>query len=336
MRIANTCLALAAVMVAASTSPAAVEVIPEKAGGVYEVNEPIRYTVRDTEAKPFAVHYIFRHGQQTTIGEGDHASQDGASFTVETRLDSPGTVLLEVRTQEDATGSIGPRLLRGAVVAPERLVPVAPAPDDFDAFWASKVEELAAVPMNAALDPAPATTQPTDAAKPVDYFRITLDNIRGGKVRGQLAVPQTPGKHPALLIVQWAGVYPLEKPWAVDKAADGWLTLNILAHDLPIDEPKDFYKRQFDGPLRNYWAIGNDDRDASYFLRMYLSCYRAADYLASRDDWDGTLVVMGTSQGGLQALMTAGLHPKITGAIANVSAGCDYLGEEAGRKSGWP
>jgi cephalosporin-C deacetylase len=63
--------------------------------------------------------------------------------------------------------------------------------------------------------------------------------------------------------------------------------------------------------LKDYVSIGNDDRDKSYFLRMYLSCYRAADYLAHRPDWDGrTLVVTGTSQGGMQAIVTAGLHPK--------------------------
>jgi cephalosporin-C deacetylase-like acetyl esterase len=59
--------------------------------------------------------------------------------------------------------------------------------------------------------------------------------------------------------------------------------------------------------------------------------------LSTRPDWDGkTLVVMGGSQGGMQSLMTAALHPKITAALANVPAGCDMLGPEVGRSSGWP
>ena len=123
----------------------------------------------------------------------------------------------------------------------------------------------------------------------------------------------------------------------VGKAEDGWLVLNIEPHDLPIDDPAEKYKDQFEGPLKNYWAIGNDDRDQSYFLRMYLSCYRAAEYLTSRADWNGkTLVVMGDSQGGLQALMTAGLFSPVTAALALVPAGFDMLGPEAGRKGGWP
>ena len=119
------------------------------------------------------------------------------------------------------------------------------------------------------------------------------------------------GKFPALLIVQWAGVYGLDKWWATLPASEGFLVLNISAHDLPIDEQPEFYKAQSDGPLKNYTAIGKDDREKNYFLRMYLSAYRAADYLTQRPDWDGhNLVVTGTSQGGLQTIMLAGLHPK--------------------------
>ncbi len=70
---------------------------------------------------------------------------------------------------------------------------------------------------------------------------------------------------------------------------------------------------------------------------MYLSCYRAAQYLTECPDWDGkTLVVTGGSQGGLQSLVTASIHPKITAALASVPAGCDMLGPTVGRTPGWP
>ena len=71
---------------------------------------------------------------------------------------------------------------------------------------------------------------------------------------------------------------------------------------------------------------------------MYLSCYRAVEYLKTRPDWNGkTLVVMGDSQGGQQTLMIAGLHPKnITAALALVPAGGDMLAPDAGRAPGWP
>jgi len=164
-----------------------------------------------------------------------------------------------------------------------------------------------------------------------------MDNIRGTHIQGQVARPIEGKKLPALLIVQWAGVYGLSKSWVTDRASEGWLVLNIEAHDIPIDQPQEFYREQSAGALRDYPAIGNDDRETSYFLRMYLSCYRAAQYLTERSDWDGkTLVVMGGSQGGQQTLVTAGIHPKITAALASVPAGCDMLGPDAGRDPGWP
>jgi cephalosporin-C deacetylase-like acetyl esterase len=198
-------------------------------------------------------------------------------------------------------------------------------------FWRTKIRELAAVPVR------PVLQRAESGMESVNYWKITLDNIRGTKVQGQLARPTAGAKLPALLIVQWAGVYPLDKYWATSRAREGWLTLNINAHDLPIDAPAEYYKQQADTALKDYPAIGNEDRDTSYFLRMYLSCYRATEYLASRHDWDGkTLVVMGTSQGGLQAIMTASLHPRVTALLANVPAGCDQTGPLVGRQPGWP
>jgi cephalosporin-C deacetylase-like acetyl esterase len=172
----------------------------------------------------------------------------------------------------------------------------------------------------------------------VDYFHITMNNIRGSRIHGQLARPTaTDRKLPAMVIFQWAGIYPLRPPTVTGPAADGWLALNIISHDLPIDQPRTFYAEHEAGPLKDYPSIGNDDRETTYFLRMYLSCYRAVEYLSGRDDWDGkTLVVMGVSQGGQQALMVAALHPKVTACMAAVPAGCDMTGADIGREPGWP
>jgi cephalosporin-C deacetylase-like acetyl esterase len=58
----------------------------------------------------------------------------------------------------------------------------------------------------------------------------------------------------------------------------------------------------------------------------------------TRPDWDGkTIVLMGTSQGGQQSLMLAGLRPeKITAALVCVPAGTDANGDLHGRKAGYP
>ena len=300
-----------------------------KPGGVYEVGEKIVWRVNVKDGAGIEkVSYWLRKGQLSEIGKGEITLNNGAG-EVETKLDEPGTVLAEFSIAPPGKTAI--QKLAGAAVAPYQIKPSADEPADFDAFWKSKVEELQAVPMNPQLEAG------ESGNANLDYWKISLDNIRGSKIRGQLSRPKTGGKLPALLVVQWAGVYPLQRDWATSWSKQGWLTLNINAHDLPIDAPKEFYDAQNQGALKNYPAQGNNDREKSYFLRMYLSCYRAADYLVSRPDWDGkNLVVMGTSQGGLQAIMTGGFHPKITALLANVPAGADHTGPLVGRRGGWP
>jgi len=96
-----------------------------------------------------------------------------------------------------------------------------------------------------------------------------------------------PRKLPALVIFQWASPpYPLQKQWVISHAAEGWLTLNIEPHDVLPDQPPTYYQALPDS-LKHYESIGNNDRDKSYFLRMYLADYRAVDYITSRPDWDG-------------------------------------------------
>jgi len=60
----------------------------------------------------------------------------------------------------------------------------------------------------------------------------------------------------------------------------------------------------------------------------------SASWLAEGDG--KTLVVHGASQGGYQAIVTAALSPAVTALAANVPAGCDHTGAQAGREPGWP
>lgn len=303
-------------------------VTPRNQQGVYQPKQSIQWNVQCLGATVSEANYVLKLGGLAEIAHGSISLTDGQG-QIDAALENPGWLLAEVSVKLSDGKQL--KALGGALVSPGKITPALPPPEDFDAFWGEQLKVLAAVPMNARLEPA-------TAGKPeISYFHITMDNIRDSKIRGQLARPVQGEKMPALLIVQWAGVYPLQRNWVLDRAAEGWLVLNINAHDLPIDKPESFYTQQASGPLQDYPAIGNDDRETSYFLRMYLSCYRAAQYLAERPDWDGhTLVVTGGSQGGLQSLLTAALHPKITAAMASVPAGCDLNGPQAKRIPGWP
>jgi len=327
-----------------------IEVTPDHANGLYNVGERIVWRVSvhskepTTEARESGAAtapatqpdvpitratYALKRGGLTVIKQGELDLSAGP-VTIETTLDAPGTVLADVKAPGGAEGK-EVRGLGGAAVAPERIAVSAPRPEDFDRFWAEKINELQAVPANAQIEPAKCEVPD------VRYYKVRMNNIRGSHIYGQLAGPEKEGKFPALLILQWAGVYGLPQ-WSVwHYAQKGWLCLNIEPHDMPFDQPVPYYKNLQQTALKNYWEIGDTDKDTSYFLRMYLSCYRAAQYLSQRPDWDGkTLVVMGARQGGQQTIITAGLNPKVTAMLALVPSSCDVTGPTIGRAAGFP
>ena len=319
-------------LVAASLSRAQpLALAPLQPSGIYAVGEHLGWKVTVPGPPVASVQFTLRKNGLTVLRQDTLDLSSGAGV-IETSLDEPGAVLLEITgvgTGAGAGGRGGGRTLAGALVAPEKLPPSSPRPADFDAWWAEKIRALHAIPAH------PEVTPGDSGIATVDYALVQLDNINGTHVHGQLARPKAGDKFPALLVLQWAGVYPLQKSTVTRRAAQGWLALNLEPHDLPVDQPAAFYANE--PSVKNYQAIGQDDREKSYFLRMYLSAYRALDYLAARPDWDGkTLVVMGTSMGGQQSIAMAGLHPQVTALLVMVPSSCDLTGPEHGRAAGFP
>jgi cephalosporin-C deacetylase len=307
------------------------QITPDRDSGVYKSGEKVTWKITLTgDAIPAdaKVEYEVRPGG-LKVGEPQSQLLTAGATEISASRDKPGNLLV---VHYKTPGSDRPiTAYGGAVFDPELIKPSMPAPDDFDAFWKSKIDELHAIPMNAKLEK-------VEIGNPkIEYYKFTLHNIKGKKIHGQLAKPAGGKNLPALLQVQWAGVYPLERGWITGHAQNGWLAVNIIAHDLPIDEKPEFYQAKARGELDDYPGIGNDDRETSYFLPMFLSCRRTVDFITEHADWNKkTLVVHGGSQGGYQSIVTAGLAPAVTAIAANVPAGCDHTGRAAGREPGWP
>ncbi len=299
-----------------------------KPSSIYSLGEPVGWQIALLPGAAPAGQYTFtiKKNNFEVIKSGQLDLSSGAA-AIEVTLHEPAMLYVQVSPPPGA----GKEIVVGAAVAPERLQPSLPRPPDFDSFWAAKIKLLQRIPANPVLTPG------TSELPAVEYATLTMDHINGGHVHGQLAKPAKAGKFPGLLILQWASPpYPLQKQWVTDRAAEGWLALNIEPHDVLPDQPAAYYEA-LPAALKNYQTIGDDDRDKSYFLQMYLADYRAVEYLASRPDWDGkTLIVMGTSMGGQQSLCVAGLNPRITGLIVNEPAGADANGPLHGRAAGYP
>src|SRR5262249_17792187 len=321
-----------AALVKASRAQSAqqLKLTPYKATGIYGIGEKVGWTVTLPESATARAGYVYtvKRNNQDVIKTGD-LDFVAVHATIEVTLSEPAMVYLRVSSASAAGSSA--EISAGAAVAAEKLEPSVPTPADFDGFWQSRIKTLKGIPENAVLTPG-------DSGQPgVEYTTIKMDHINGTHVYGQMARPRREGKFPGLVIFQWASSpYPLQKQWVTDRAAEGWLTLNIEPHDVLPDQPKSYYDA-LPPEIKNYQAIGRDNRDKNYFLQMYLADYRAVDYVAGRPDWDGrTLVVMGTSMGGQQSLCVAGLNPKITHLIVNEPAGCDSNGPLHGRAAGYP
>ncbi len=304
---------------------------PYHANGIYDSNEKVGWTVALPQgAVPPAGPYTYtvkkdNFGEPIKTGTLDLAA---GPATIEVMVNQPCMLYVQVAapkpTEATGTGRQAGRggMALGAAVAPTKIEPSQPRPTDFDAFWAAKVKALNEIPVNPELTPG------ESGREGVEFYTFKLDSLNS-KVQGYLARPSREGKFPALVILQWAGVYALQTNTVLDRAAEGWLALNVDSHDKAPSAP--------DGPPGNYPGVGNKDRETCYFLNMYLRDCRAIDYIASRPEWDGkTLVVMGTSMGGQQSLCAAGLNSRVTHVIVNEPAGCDFCGPLHGRASGYP
>ena len=334
-----------------TSAPGQIVLTPQREGGLYGPGQAAGWTITSASQSTSAtlIQYIIRKNGVGEPEEQGTLELTSGSATIEYALTEPGAIHLSVRAPDipsaenvsngPGAGARRPGNFRaaaardGAIFDATRIGPSLPRPEDFDAWWGEKLEALDAIPANPELEKVDV------GVEGVEYYKITLDNINGTKVRGQLARPAGDGPFPALMQFQYAGVYPLQRQWVTDRARNGWLILNDLAHDMPIDDEAAI-KTMADGPLRHYQAIGNSNREDSYFLRMYLGDCRALQYLASRSDWNGqTLVVMGDSMGGQQSMAAVGLvggQCGVTHMICHVPSGCDVGAAGNGRAMAYP
>ncbi|MGV3754962.1 MAG: acetylxylan esterase [Verrucomicrobiota bacterium] len=257
------------------------------------------------------------------------AKLENGKATITGQLDEPGFLICRVSYQ---TNKLTFNALGGAGIDPTQIKPSLPVPDDFDAFWNEKKTQLATVPMNPNLTPV------KSPVAEVECFDLQAASI-GKPVSGYFARPvgAKPKSLPAILTVHGAGVRSAGVGGPAGWAKQGLLALDINAHGIPNGQPEKFYTDLANGELKDYRAQGRDSRDTIYFMGMCLRLIRAIDFLTSQPEWDGkTVVVYGSSQGGLQAIAAAGLDARVTFIAAGVPAGCDHTGVTVNRVNGWP
>ena len=309
---------------------------PYHSSGIYDVGETVGWIVTPGPVTPtYAYKWTARRNNAVVLKEGKLDLSSGQA-QIEAVSDEPGMIYVSIEPYAASgdtavpaysggnTGRDNGLYAVGAAVAPAKIGLSIPRPEDFDVFWEAKLAAQAKIPINPVLTPA--STNVPD----VELSVFALDAL-GSKAHGYLAKPAKEGKFPAVIQLQYAGVYALNAGLSAQRAAQGWLAVNVDSHDkLPTEASG--------GIPRGYQAAGNTDREKSYFLNMYLRDSRVLDYLLTLPEWDGkTIVLTGGSMGGQQSLVLAGLRPeKITAVLVCVPAGADTNGDLHGRKAGYP
>jgi cephalosporin-C deacetylase len=300
-------------------------VIPDHASAIYKKGETITWQIPQNPDLTGTYTFEIRKNNFTPIANGSFLPSEGPS-TIQVQAEEPAMLFLQI---SDPTGK---KLFDyAAAVDPLAINHGIGKPKDFDAFWRRKLALTQHFNVNRV------NTKIAIDKPGIDYGTFKMDHPMGGHITGQQVRPDDGKKHPALLMLQWAGgPYSLDRTWIQWYAESGWIAMNIQAHDVEPIAPAEYYQN-LPTELKNYTSINQTDPETNYFVRMYLSGYVALNQLAKDPQWDGkTLLVIGTSMGGQQAIALAGLHPKVTHLIANVPAGSDLNASLYNRQLGYP
>ncbi len=248
-------------------------------------------------------------------------------------------------------GEAKPITASGVVFDPDAFAPYQPEPADFDAFWAAQKARLAAQqaePVFTPLTPEQLEIETKGNDKVVVAFQEaggTFNNVEipcldYRPVRGYYVVPPHAegAKLPVIVTYHAAGV---SGAWcranliaSIQRAKQfNAIVLDMNAHGMLNGQPQAYYDDLAKGELADYSHQGNESRESYYMLGMVLRLVRGLDFVCAQPEWDGRrLLCMGTSQGGAQALIAAGIDSRVSAAVGQVPAMCGIGGSPAG----WP
>ncbi len=304
---------------------------PGKTDSIYRNGEPVVFKYKVTEdgaPKAGLLRYdIYREGFTPMERRFVRLDENGThKLTLDAR--GPGNIIVRATLCDENKKEVveinakgkKKKFVRtfGAMVDPEKLASPFPEPADYDAFWEQAKKELAAVPMEIIEEREfPATKYPGK----VRGFDVKVTAPGPTPVSGILAIPAdaAPNSLPAVVVYHGAGV---ASAWLREDNAVNYnaMVFDVNAHGIPNHKSAKYYQDLGKGKLKNYLhRLGAEEPASNYFKYMILRDLRALEYLRSRPEWDGRIIVVtGGSQGGAQALLTASLDPQVTFCRANI------------------
>jgi len=326
---------LAGISISVMSQPAIslikVIVSPDHKDWTYKVNETARFSVQvlkygnpvenvtiDYETGPETLPDIKKEGVVLKNGKTEFSGT----------MKVPGFYRVRVWAVVDGKKYEG---LATAGFEPEKIQPTVKDPDDFDSFWSNEITEARKINLDPII-----TLLPERCTSETNVYHISFQNNSwGSRIYGILAIPKEPGKYPAILRVPGAGIRPYYGD--IRLASQGFITLEIGIHGIPVNLDPQVYSNLNGGALAGYNTIRMNDRNTHYYKRVYLGCVRAVDFIYTLPEFNGTdVAVTGGSQGGALTIVTAGLDKRIKYMASMYPALCDHSGYLNKRAGGWP
>lgn len=317
------------------TSFVKVTVTPDHSDWCYNCGEKPVFSVTVTDCsnaaiKDAKIYYEISEDFLEPLEKGDKTLADGKiTFTGHT-MKKPGFLRCRVWAKVD-----GKKYDECATAAfeKEKIEPKTIMPKDFEAFWKAEIEKNQKIDMLPQLDLVPEKCTPK-----VKVYSASFQSFKkGSRIYGTLCVPADyDGKCPAILIVPGAGCR--SRKGYYTEAEKGFVTFEVGIHGIPtVMADERIYETLKQGSLLNYPSANVDDKDNYYYKRVFVSCARAVDFLASLDFVDAERIgVMGGSQGGALTITTSYLNPKVKAGAAFYPAMCDLTGYLYDQGNAWP
>ena len=307
------------------------DIRPDREDCLYDLGDTVKYEIALKNVKKAGnriVHYRLSEDGVRTLSSGEiHLEKQHAE--IRGSLDRAGFLRCDL-TWIDGGDTL--KAVSSCGVAVEDIQPTGQLPEDFERFWRQARAELVRIPIDPRLEEVEVEDIPG-----ARRFRISLASTGGGRVQGWLTFPPGEGPFPAVLAVPGAGVGRTAASPAFTRR--GMAVLSINVHGIEPDGEEEYYRTIKQGPMGGYDYLhyGKKDPYQFYFRRVIQDCMRSLDYLHTHSEIDSSRIgMMGSSQGGFLALITASIDKRVKALVANVPALCDNAGSLYDRASGGP
>lgn len=292
---------------------AQITVVADRNTAVYQTGELMAFNVTSLEggtANYEIIHDIYTEPLATGTVEltANEATQ------IFFQLDYPGSVFCNVSMGNFANYG-------GAAFDPLDIGALTDEPVDFDAFWDGLKMESDAIP----LDPQLTFLSSSEYA---NVYRINLANLDNRRVYAYVSIPYGNGPFPAFITFPSFGNNAnLVEPELTLPERSGAISIAMSVLNTEPDE---------DDPA-GYTPNDITARDDIFYKYALIGAVRMIDWLHTRPEFNQqNLGVVGVSQGGGLATMTAGLDQRVNLLAASNPSHAQHAGFEAGRATPFP